>query len=141
MLVCDLPNMITGPDTAPLKDCYASFVRGETSLKSLNKFCVIWSYDNCLDYYIPIRVPLKPLELVEFDKLNKFDKEKFGFIAKGKIDEDRQLWLDERDKTININKSNYDWLKKIESYFKWSRDLVKSTETRKRINLYEKSHI
>ena len=80
---------------------------------------------------------MKPLPVVEFDKLTQDEAKELSSGSLQKVREIKAKWLDDCRKSRVFNNSDRLWLIKMLSYYTYKEDVTKMEEIKKRLKLYE----
>jgi hypothetical protein len=135
----ELPGKNELPEVNLLSATLRDYTDGRINFKQFMGDVLSWSYFYIFERggFIPERLIMKPFLVSEYERTPKDQLANVSKAAKDGYNYAKNKWLDENKAIRTKNKSDYLWLEKMRSYYRFKKDMVKVTELTKRINMYE----
>ena len=134
-----LPEQDLLQERRHLSALLSDFTEGRINKQSFMASVISWSYEFILAKggYLPQLITMKPMAVVEFDKLTQDEVKELSSGSLQKVREIKSKWLNDCRKSRVYNNSDRLWLVKMLSYYTYKEDVVKMEEINKRLKLYE----
>jgi len=139
----DLPNTPDKDLAKPLLQALLDRLSGKITQRDLVQINFIWLYENCFSKNLmdPKQQPQKSINLIKYMSLTKEDKALMNGEAKIKLDQELEKWTDKCYSTLEENKNTLHTLGQMKKYYAWCEDWDKYNKIKRRIRLYETSHL
>lgn len=134
----DLPYQDEFPEKVFLLAALKDKLDNKLSQKEFMEILITWSYQYVYSTggYLPGKVVMKPIALVEFEKLSFTQRKKLDETTQNKINKIRDKYYSQIDSVVLKNKRDALWLDKMIDYYLFKQDIVKADGLSKIRKLY-----
>lgn len=122
-------------DVVPLIASFEDILHERMSLEEFEGMCLRWSYHYALNDLRYRLLPSMPYNVKNFFALPEGKRRKL-MVDDPKVKDVILAFRDEEAKTRNINRSNKQWLKRMEKFFEGKNDMEKVTKIKAVLEAY-----